>query len=69
MAKGYVLRDLEEQYGDLNKVIPPLVNQGGQQFAAHQLSTSQFTISKWLKDNGYVQKIEWVKRGEKECAL
>jgi len=64
MAKGYVLRDLEEQYGDLNKVIPPLVNLGGQAFAAFKLNTTQNTISRWLKDNGYTKREKWVKEGE-----
>lgn len=62
MAKPYKLRDLESQYGDLHKVIPKLVNQGGQQFAAFQLGVSISTVSTWLKDNGYIQKVEYVRK-------
>jgi hypothetical protein len=68
MAKRDVLKDLEKQHGDLNKVIPPLVNQGGQAFAAQQLNTTQATISNWLKDNQYEKKVEWVKVTELEGA-
>jgi hypothetical protein len=62
MAKPYRLRDLEAQYGDLHKVIPKLVNEGGQQYAAFQLGVSISTISSWLKDNGYIQKVEYVRK-------
>jgi hypothetical protein len=61
MAKPYRLRDLESQYGDLNKIIPPLVNLGGQKYAATQLTCSVATISTWLKDNGYVGKTTYVR--------
>jgi hypothetical protein len=63
-----VIRDLESQYGNLEEIIPKLVNQGGQTFAAFQLNTTATTISKWLKEHDYVQKVEWVKRGELETA-
>ena len=68
MARRDVLKDLEAHHGDLHKVIPPLVNQGGQKFAAFQLNTTQSTISLWLKNNGYTQKIEWVKQIDRERA-
>lgn len=68
MATPNVLKDLEKEYGDLNNVIPKLVNQGGQKFAAFQLGTSSNFISRWLKDNGYTQKIEWVKQTGMERA-
>lgn len=68
MARRFVLRDLESQYGNLEEIIPKLVNQGGQEFAAFQLNTTQNTISNWLKHNGYIKKTEWVKEGELEAA-
>jgi hypothetical protein len=68
MAKKDVLKDLEQRYGDLHKIIPQLVNQGGQGFAACELKTTQATISNWLKDNGYVKKTEWVKEEELQAA-
>lgn len=66
MARPYVLQELESQYGNLEEIIPKLVNQGGQKFAAFQLNTSQSTISKFLKEHGYIQKTEWIKEGELE---
>jgi len=68
MARRDTLKDLERDYGDLEKIIPRLVNEGGQAFAAFQLNTTQATISNWLKHNGYVKKTEWVKEGELEAA-
>lgn len=68
MARPYALRDLEKEYGDLKQIIPPLVNEGGQKYAAFQLNTAQSTISKWLKNNGYRQEIKWVKQTDLERA-
>lgn len=59
MAKRFVLRDLESQYGDLHKIIPPLVNTGGQAYAANQLNTTQATISNWLRENGYFKRVTY----------
>lgn len=56
MARAYRVRDLEAQHGDLHQVIPPLVNKNGQAEAARELGVSQFTISRWLKDNGYERR-------------
>lgn len=56
MARAYRVRELEAEHGDLHKVIPPLVNKNGQGEAARELGVSQFTISKWLKDNGYERR-------------
>lgn len=67
MARRFVLRDLETQYGNLEEIIPKLVNQGGQAFAAFQLNTTQNTISLWLKEHGYTKKTEWIKQGELEA--
>lgn len=68
MARRFVMRDLESQYGNLEEVIPKLVNEGGQAYAAFQLNTTQNTISLWLKEHGYIRKIEWVKAPELQAA-
>lgn len=54
MARRFVIKELEAAHGNLHEVIPPLVNKGGQKLAADILGTTQSTVSKWLKDNGYV---------------
>lgn len=64
MARRFVLRELEEKHGDLHKVIPPLVNERGQLGAALVLGTTQNTISRWLKDNGYVKQETWERQAE-----
>lgn len=70
-AKGWrkiTVKDLEKEYGDLEEIIPRLVNEGGQTYAAFQLGTTATTISKWLKAHGYIQKVTYVKQGELEAA-
>jgi ABC-type multidrug transport system permease subunit len=62
MAKPNKLLELEHDYGDLHKIIPPLVNTGGQSYAAFQLQTTQSTISRWLRDNGYIPKTTYEKQ-------
>lgn len=59
MAK---MRDLEKEKGDLNRVIPVLVNQHGQHRAAAILGVSAATVNKWLKDNGYILKQVYIKQ-------
>ena len=64
-AKGWrkiTIKDLEKEYGNLEEIIPKLVNEGGQTYAAFQLGTTATTISKWLKAHGYIQKTEWIKQ-------
>lgn len=58
------LQKIAEQGKDLHKLIPKMVNEKGQEFAAEALGVKQPTISKWLKDNGYVLRTEWVKEGD-----
>lgn len=60
MAKRNALVTLEKEKGDLHKVIPPLVNAGGQKLAATALNVSQATISEWLTRNRYVRKVQYV---------
>lgn len=62
MAKRNKLLELEQKHGNLDRVIPPLVNRGGQALAAERLGTSQATISNWLKDHGYIKTEFWQKR-------
>lgn len=59
MAVPNRLKELQERLGDLNEIIPPLVNEHGQAEAARLLGTTQPTISKWLNDNGYVKRAKW----------
>lgn len=61
MASPNKLRELEDQYGDLNKVIPKLVNELGQKGAAKKLGASQSFVSMWLNANHYVLFNEWRK--------
>lgn len=71
MAKPNRLREIEEQYGDLQKIIPHLVNEHGQAEAARLLDVSPSTISLWLKHNGYVLVTQYVRdhaTSEKEPA-
>jgi hypothetical protein len=68
MAKRYRIRELEKEYGDLHKVIPPLVNNSNQAEAARSLKTSAATISNWLRDNGYIEKRTYVRKNELEQA-
>lgn len=56
MAKPYRVTELEQQFGDLHKIIPPLVNEVGQAETARRLGVSQATISVWLKANHYESK-------------
>lgn len=56
------LKEIERERGKpLDRIIPPLVDQYGQEETARQLGVSQPTISEWLKDNQYVPITLWVK--------
>lgn len=57
------LKKLRRERGNLEDVIVPLVNKGGQHFAARELGVSAATINKWLKENDYVRRQQYVKRG------
>lgn len=61
MGKRFRVRELEQQHGDLNKVIPPLVNLHGQEEAGRLLGVSGATISNWLKQNDYTSRIVYEK--------
>lgn len=61
MAKKDRIKELEAEKGNLERVIPPLVNRVGQSEAARQLHVSQGTISRWLKDNNYILSSLWQK--------
>jgi DNA invertase Pin-like site-specific DNA recombinase len=53
---------LREQHGDLEQVIPKLVNVFGQEGTARRLGVKQSWVSRWLKDNGYIPVTQYVKR-------
>jgi len=61
MAKKDRIKELEAQKGNLERVIPPLVNKVGQSEAARLLHVSQGTISRWLKENNYTLSSFWQK--------
>ena|SRR6266540_2667319 len=61
MAKPGKLKVLEAERGNLERIIPPLVNAHGVVEAARKLKLSGATISDWLKDNGYVSRTYWQK--------
>jgi DNA invertase Pin-like site-specific DNA recombinase len=62
MAKPYRLKEVEQQHGNLYKIIPELVNKlGSQKAAADELGVSQATISIWLRENNYRPHITYVK--------
>lgn len=61
MAKPNRLKELESKRGNLEEVILPLVNKLGQKRAAEELGLAASTVCTWLKDNGYVQKVSYVK--------
>jgi hypothetical protein len=61
LAKSTIERLLEDQHGDLHEVIPALVEQHGQHKAAYLLGVHQSWISTWLRKNGYIQEVRWIK--------
>lgn len=68
MARRYRLREVEQQRGDLHKVIPPLVNSHGQRGAADALNITQATVSRWLKDNGYSARTVYERQADRQPA-
>jgi len=68
MATPYRLQEVEQEYNvPLDVLIPSLVNElGSQKAAADKLGISQATISTWLKENSYVQKVTYVKAESEE---
>jgi hypothetical protein len=62
MAEPHKLREIEKSHGDLNKLIPKLLNKYGTQKAvADELGVSQTTIALWLQANGYVRVVRFEK--------
>jgi hypothetical protein len=58
------MKKLEAERGNLEEIIPRLVNERGQEGAARELGFSKSTINLWLKQNGYEMRIVYVKREE-----
>lgn len=69
MAHTRKLGHIEQQLGDLQEVIPKLLekHRGSQKEVAHELGVSPFTISTWLKKNNYTPVIIYIKQ-EPECS-
>ncbi len=61
-AKPYRIPKLEQTYGDLHTIIPKLANELGQVKAANRLGISSASINRWLKKNGYVLQMQYVRR-------
>lgn len=54
------VRVLEQEHGDLSRVIPALVNECGQSAAGRRLGVSSATISRWLRRNRYQPFTQWM---------
>jgi hypothetical protein len=52
---------LNKAKGNLDHLIPKLVNEAGQAHAAQVLDVSPSTISRWLRKNNYRPEIIWRK--------
>ena len=61
MGTKYRLKDVEKVHGKLDDLIPKLASEHGQARTAEMLNVSTSTVCKWLKENGYVQKITYIK--------
>lgn len=65
---AYRLRELEKKHSDLHRIIPHLVNEFGQFKAAQMIGLSTGSINRWLKDNGYKLKRQYIREGREEGA-
>lgn len=57
MAKRFKEQELRGEYPDLEEKLVKLLNQGGQQFAATQLGTTQATISNIIKRSKCIRRV------------
>lgn len=57
---------LTQTHGNLHEVIPMLASRVGQEETARTLGVRQAWVSRWLRLNGYVQRVEYV-RNESEA--
>jgi predicted DNA-binding protein (UPF0251 family) len=55
------LAEIKKERGDLEHVIPLMVNELGQKDAAEKLGVSQATISRWLKAHNFEKRTFWEK--------
>lgn len=55
---------LREKHGDLEEVIPRLVNVFGQEGTARRLGVKQSWVARWLKEHHYVPVTQYVKHIE-----
>jgi DNA invertase Pin-like site-specific DNA recombinase len=64
MGKPNRLKEVEEQHGELEEIIPATVNRlGSAKDAAKLFGVSDSTINKWLREHGYVLTQVYVKEG------
>lgn len=55
------LKTVEQEMGNLQEIIPSLVNKHGQVGAAKELMLSPATINGWLRDNHYRKVVRYEK--------
>ena len=61
MARPHKMQELEDQHGDLDELIPKLLNElGSQKAVAERLGVAHSTINLWVKSNGYVRQVRYV---------
>jgi len=65
MAKPNALKELAKRHGDLTVFIPEKVAKAGHnaKAVAHELGVTDSTISKFMRDQGYVYRRMWIKKG------
>lgn len=67
MAQPHRLQEIEAQHGALDEVIPRLLNQmGSQKAVADHLGVAHSTINLWVKQNGYVRQVRYVRESQGE---
>jgi len=69
MSKSKKIRAIESKLGTLDSTIPFLLKEfhGNQRLVADCIGLSPAFISRWLRQHGYVQVVQWVKQESKEC--
>lgn len=56
------IKPLQEKHPDLEARIVQLVNKHGQHPTAKTFGISVGTLNRWLKDNGYIRKTQYIRR-------
>lgn len=56
------VKELEMKFGDLKELIPAWVALFGQEETARKLGVSQSWVHYWLKREGYIKQIVYIKQ-------